>query len=68
MHIQGKKEHPIEENHQFVGSFFPKTNLLKEWMEKFIALLTKGKEKAAMNEWKTDYSFTIGALHNVTKN
>ena len=37
-------------------------------MEKFIALLTKGKEKAAMNEWKTDYSFTIGALHNVTKN
>ena len=24
-------------------------------MEKFIALLTKGKEKAAMNEWKTDY-------------
>ena len=36
-------------------------------MEKFIALLTKGKEKAAMNEWKTDYSVILGALHNVNK-
>ena len=36
-------------------------------MKKFIASLTKGKEKLAMDEWKTDYSVILWALHSVHK-
>ena len=34
--------HPAEENQQQVSSFF-KTNLFKQWMKKFVALLTEEK-------------------------
>ena len=33
---------------------FFKTNLLQEWMKKFVSLLTKRKGKTAMDEWEND--------------
>ena len=50
------KGHPIEENQQQVNSFFLKTSQFKECMNKFVALLTKGKRKMAMSEWENDDS------------
>ena len=35
---------------------FFKTNLFTESMKKLVALLTKEKEKLAMNEWENDDS------------
>ena len=37
-------------------------------MKKFNALLTKGKEKLAVDEWKTDYSVILSSLCSVQKN
>ena len=36
-------------------------------MKKFVALLTKEKEKLAMNEWENDGSDIIWALYSVYK-
>ena len=69
MHIQGTKKDPIEENWQRVTGFFLKTNLLKEWMKKFVALLRKKekKEKTAINECENDDSDILLALYSVYK-
>ena len=69
MHIQGTKKDSIEENWQRVTGFFLKTNLLKEWMKKFVALLRKKekKEKTAINECENDDSDILLALYSVYK-
>ena len=41
--LKERKEHSIEKKQQHVSSFFFKTNLFKEWMKKFVALLTTEK-------------------------
>ena len=46
---------------------FFKTNLFKEWMQKFIALLTKKKVKMAMSEWEIDGSNILWVLYSVYK-
>ena len=69
MHIQGTKKDSIEENWQRVTGFFLKTNLLKEWMKKFVAFLRKKekKEKTAINECENDDSDILLALYSVYK-
>ena len=69
MHIQGTKKDSIEENWQRVTGFFLKTNLLKEWMKKFVALLRKKekKEKTAINECENDDYDILLALYSVYK-
>ena len=69
MHIQGTKKDSIEENWQRVTGFYLKTNLLKEWMKKFVALLRKKekKEKTAINECENDDSDILLALYSVYK-
>ena len=42
---------------------FFKTNQFKEWMKKFVALVTKEKGKVAMNEWENDCSGMLQALY-----
>ena len=59
--------HPIEENQQQVNSFFLKTSQFKECMNKFVALLTKGKRKMAMSEWENDDSDIFQAWYSVYK-
>ena len=36
-------------------------------MKKFVALLTKGKGKTAMNEWENDDSDILRGLYSVKK-
>ena len=49
-----------------IEAFF-KTDLCKEWIKKFIALLTKRKEKSAMNKWENDASDILLALYSECK-
>ena len=54
LHIQGtKRAHDWRKQATRKFLFF-KTNLFKEWMKKFVALLRKEKGKATMNEWEND--------------
>ena len=59
-------EHPIEENQPHRSSFF-KNKAVKEWMKKFIAILTKKNERTPKNEWKSDDSVFPGALYSIYK-
>ena len=47
--------------------FFLKTDLFKEWLKKFVELLTKEKGKTATNEWENHDSDILQALHSIYK-
>ena len=53
--------HLIEENQQHIAAFF-KTNMFKERMKKFFALLAK--EKTVKNEWENDVSEFLLVLYS----
>ena len=55
--------HSIEENQQHVSSVF-KTNYFKEWMKKFVALLTKEKRLRMNGKMMTDF---LQAFYSVYK-
>ena len=67
LHIQGTKTALNWRKPAARKQHFFKTNLFKEWLKKFVALVTKEKGKMTVNKWENDDSDILWALYSVYK-
>ena len=67
LHIQVTKRSPDWRKTAMCNQLFFKTNLFKEWIKKFVTLITNEKGKTAMNERENNDSEILWALFGVYK-
>ena len=65
--MQGMKRAPSRRKAATSKQLLFKANLFKEWLKKFVTLLTKEAGKTAMNDWENDDPDILWALISVYK-